>query len=244
MPYSRSNMAKFERHMATDHSVFFGMEYLLAGCKMTDEERHAVTDVVTEKEGGSGGARITRVEESRSSGPATLEEGEVNHQEDEAEVDPLENVETTVSRATIKREMSSQRPYKCNHCPKSFTLSDNLDEHMTRRHPNMVSKSSKKSKKLSRGFQRDVKPVLVQRRKSTSTPKRHGQDIPEGEGFPCTECGNVYKTEAMQKFHYTDVHVQGHYPCKGNCGKIFTSKNKMSSHWSRNCNNKKKRNSL
>ena len=37
--------------------------------------------------------------------------------------------------------------------------------------------------------------------------------------------------------HHVDVHVVGSYPCPGEkCGKVFTSTNKQTSHYSKNCN--------
>lgn len=237
-------MAKFEKHMATDHSAFFGMEYLLAGCKMSEDERLAVTDVVTEKEGRSTGAHNDEDDEPLA---ATLEEGEVDNDADD---DPLSNA------VNVKQErvLQKQRPFKCDYCAKSFTLSDNLEEHISRRHPaqaKQMKSTSAKVMKLQRGFQKQIQikssisMVKSKSKKRMSMPvTQHRQDIPEGEGFPCGECGRVYKTESMQKFHYTDVHVQGHFPCRGNCGKVFTSSNKMSSHYSRHCNPNRKRNSL
>ena len=234
VPYTRNNIAKFERHMKTDHSVFFGVDYLLAGCLMSNDERLAVTDVVKEKEKENEitneTPRVSRRNGGRSAN-ITLEEGEVNSQFDfntensaNEDVDPLANVSvSSVSSlstrpVSVKLERASQR---------------------TLENPAIV-KLSKKQKKLQKRLQKNLKAEKLIQRKKYSTPRQR-PEIPEGEGFPCTDCGNVYKTEAMQKFHYTDVHVQGHFPCKGGCGKIFTSKNKMSSHWSRHCNDKSKK---
>ena len=239
VPYTKDNMAKFERHMATDHSAYFGMDYLLAGCKMTDDERLAVTDVVREKEVDTREAR-PRGEEEDDGPVTTLEEGQVTPVG--VEEDPLSSQSSQQPRVRVKEERV-QRQFRCSHCPKSFSLSDSLDEHLRRKHPGRAKitptggmKKMKKGAIVKQG-------QMVIKRKSMSRP-RPQPDIPEGEGFPCGECGRVYRTEAMQKFHYTDVHVQGHFPCKGGCGKIFTSKNKMSSHWSRHCNDKSRRSSL
>ena len=238
VPYTKDNMAKFERHMATDHSAYFGMDYLLAGCKMTDDERLAVTDVVREKEVDTRDAR-PRAEEEDDGTVTTLEEGQVPPVA--VEEDPLSSQQP---RVRVKEErVQIQRQFRCSHCPKSFSLSDSLDEHLRRKHPGRAKITPTVGmKKLKKGAIVKQGQMMIKRR-SMSRP-RPQPDIPEGEGFPCGECGRVYRTEAMQKFHYTDVHVQGHFPCKGGCGKIFTSKNKMSSHWSRHCNDKSRRSSL
>ena len=238
VPYTRDNTAKFERHMATDHSAYFGMEYLLAGCKMTEDERLAVTDVVKEKEVGAGAGQEEEQE-------ATLEEGEVGAEQDHDPLSPA--APARVVRVNVKQErITAQRPYKCSYCPKSFTLSDNLDEHINRKHPSKAVKNKQSATRLlsRRGIQKPGQKVTTVAVRRRSAP-RGSPDVPEGEGFKCDECGNVYKTQSMKNFHYTDVHVQGHFPCKGGCGKIFTSKNKMSSHWSRHCGpSSRKRNSL
>ena len=242
VPYTKDNIAKFERHMATDHSAYFGMDYLLAGCKMTDDERLAVTDVVREKEVDTREVR-SREEEEDEGQVTTLEEGQVPAETAGAvEEDPLSQ-SLTRPRVQVKQERV-QRQHRCSHCPKSFSLSDSLAEHIRRKHPHRAKITPPEGMrvKLRKGATMKQGQVMIQR-KSMSRPRQQ-PDIPEGEGFPCGECGRVYKTEAMQKFHYTDVHVQGHFPCKGGCGKIFTSKNKMSSHWSRHCNDKSRRSSL
>eukprot|EP00092_Neocalanus_flemingeri_P019891 GFUD01021546.1.p1 GENE.GFUD01021546.1~~GFUD01021546.1.p1 ORF type:complete len:246 (+),score=62.66 GFUD01021546.1:43-780(+) len=55
------------------------------------------------------------------------------------------------------------------------------------------------------------------------------------EGFPCPECGKVFRSAGNVKYHFVDIHQPGEFPCLG-CHKMFTSKNKMSSHYSRYCN--------
>ena len=233
VPYNPENPVKFTKHMKSDHSAFFGVEYLLAGCRMTEEERRTVNEVVGEKEVGDVDGEITNSEPSTEIffPVTTLEEGEL-----EADYD----------WRNIKQEKVTENSHKCDFCLKSFTVQENLVEHINRRHPTKEDKRSqpaclrKKSSsvKLPRGFQNKNTKIINRKRKSTN-PRRQQQNIPEGEGFPCRECGKVFRTENMEKFHYTDCHVQGHYPCKGGCGKIFTSKNKMSSHWSRHCNPRK-----
>ena len=231
VPYSPENPAKFAKHMRSDHSAFFGVEYLLAGCRMTEEERRTVNEVVGEKEVGDANSDLST---EIFFPTTTLEEVEL-----EAEYDS-EN-----GWRQIKQEKVQENSHQCDFCLKSFTVEENLLEHVARRHP--ARKQTKKDKKsanlrkisgsvkIAGGFQ-NKKDKIISRKKKSPNPRRQQQDIPEGEGFPCRECGKVFRTENMEKFHYTDVHEQGHFPCKGGCGKIFTSKNKMSSHWSRHCN--------
>ena len=231
VPYHPLHPLKFEKHMKSDHNVFFGLDFLLAGCRMSEEERKTVNEVVREKEVASDTIQDLEPSLEVFVPLATLEEGELQGDLD--------------ARA-IKRERVSADSYNCDFCQKSFTVEENLQEHMGRKHPTKSqarkhnqSLSKARSVKLPRGFQKQNNKLVSRQRKNVN-PRRQSSDIPEGEGFPCKECGKEFRTLSMAEFHYTDVHVAGHFPCKGNCGKIFTSKNKMSSHWSRHCNPRNK----
>jgi len=58
-----------------------------------------------------------------------------------------------------------------------------------------------------------------------------------GKGTDCPLCGKQFPNNGPMRRHFEDIHQPGEYPCPGEgCGKVFTSKNKMSSHRSRNCN--------
>jgi len=60
-----------------------------------------------------------------------------------------------------------------------------------------------------------------------------------GKGYPCTDCGKEFRKKSSMLSHHVDVHQPGEFPCPGDaklCGKVFTSRNKMNCHWSRNCN--------
>ena len=74
---------------------------------------------------------------------------------------------------------------------------------------------------------------------------------PPGKGIACNQCGKEFFTRSRMRNHQVDVHEQGHFPCKGQsatlhskpcftalppgegCPKVFTSMNKMSSHYSK-----------
>ena len=85
------------------------------------------------------------------------------------------------------------------------------------------------------------------------TPNKRIADPNEdpGTGTSCPLCGKQFPKNGPMRRHFEDIHQPGEYPCPGEgCGKvrfqyfskltnfmqIFTSKNKMSSHRSRNCN--------
>jgi len=71
------------------------------------------------------------------------------------------------------------------------------------------------------------------------TPNKQIADanVDPGTGTSCPLCGKQFPKNGPMRRHFEDIHQPGEYPCPGEgCGKIFTSKNKMSSHRSRNCN--------
>ena len=55
-----------------------------------------------------------------------------------------------------------------------------------------------------------------------------------GSGRECPLCHKEFPANGPMRRHFEDIHQPGEYPCRG-CGKVFTSKNKVSSHYSRNC---------
>lgn len=61
-----------------------------------------------------------------------------------------------------------------------------------------------------------------------------GPDEDPGSGRECPLCQKEFPANGPMRRHFEDIHQPGEYPCRG-CGKVFTSKNKVSSHYSRNC---------
>jgi len=61
-----------------------------------------------------------------------------------------------------------------------------------------------------------------------------------GDGKICRLCDKQFPNNPSMKRHFEDIHQPGEFPCKG-CGKIFTSMNKVSSHYSRNCKARERR---
>jgi len=55
-----------------------------------------------------------------------------------------------------------------------------------------------------------------------------------GPGNSCPICTKEFKSNGPMRRHFEDIHMPGEFPCPG-CQRIFTSKNKVSSHYSRNC---------
>merc|ERR1719154_785913 len=101
-------------HMNNEHMAYFGMEYLLAGCTMSEEERLAVKDVIKD-----------RIEpDSESDLNTTLEE------EAEEDKKPKETVDE-----------GKKTRFQCDDCPISYIMSSNLEEHIAKKHPKKISKS-------------------------------------------------------------------------------------------------------
>jgi len=87
-----------------------------------------------------------------------------------------------------------------------------------------IQKSQKKKERKS--ISKGTKPEKVVEAKKARR---------SGVGTECPEC---HKVVSMPKQHMEDMHSPpGHFPCRG-CSKVFTSKNKESSHYSRACKKK------
>ena len=229
------DLSNYRRHMKEDHMVssyinrtslvdIFSLQilhgvddYILAGCFMTSEERVAVRDVVIDK--------IPFMGETAPK---------------------AENLPRSVGR-------SSNR-YKCDHCPVSFTIQSNLAEHLERKHRIVVPKedtesvfvdtkigltgtrSNRKSQTKSNSVQKTKISVKSKIDESRISIRRTRPGDP-GTGHICRLCSKEFPGNGAMRRHFEDIHDPGEYPCKG-CGKMFTSRNKVSSHYSRNCKRK------
>jgi len=84
------------------------------------------------------------------------------------------------------------------------------------------------------------KNEVKQKDKKRKKAQRYSEEVLEvkkprrsGVGSECPVC---HKFVSMPRQHMEDMHSPpGHFPCRG-CDKVFTSKNKESSHYSRHCN--------
>ena len=166
-----------------------------------------------------------------------------------------------------------QERYKCDHCPISFTMQDNLSEHLERKHKKgKLFKTERGALNLISDLDNESSPVFIDTgavdiktefsrkhlTKTTPTPTREnrkqkgkrssvgrfekpvlagGPNMDAGDGKICRLCSKEFPSNGPMRRHFEDIHNPGVYPCKG-CQKIFTSKNKVSSHYSRNCKRK------
>jgi len=256
--YKEGDMSKFTKHMNNEHMAYFGLEYLLAGCSMSEEERLAVRDVIKD-----------RIEP----------EGEENSRikQNNTVVATLEEIDSHESKP------KSGTRFPCSLCPISFTMEVNLKTHMethekqaklkSLRNQNEKSRellkhmSDKEASKTKSNKREEVKALIEDKNigsnmksltstvsvsKSLKTKGKENEgkvkvnstgdgskDIVEegqdpGDGKECPVCKKQFLSNGPMRRHFEDIHQPGEFPCKG-CGKIFTSKNKVSSHYSRNC---------
>ena len=182
--------------------------------------------------------------------------------------------------------------HRCPQCPISFTVEENLREHLERKHKvsrtrgvkitpvvasaprtakfgNIVGKLEKrrsvpaniKFEATPRSEEEDLDDPLSSSPEPRKTgraeikrrmKKQHrgigrqatsryagdvaqaGPDEDPGSGRECPLCQKEFPANGPMRRHFEDIHQPGEYPCRG-CGKVFTSKNKVSSHYSRNC---------
>jgi len=231
--YRKNDFSKLENHLRNEHRIKREYNYLLAGCFMTGDEREAVKDVISDK-----------IEMA---------------------------VEVPVQKSSSNR---SDVRFRCSHCPISFTMKENLREHLERKHKVkaskgvIISKVSRRSApgelgvKSERAMDEDEDDPLgstPERQKNKKSfmktkPKRMSMVRPKstgdyaiaapgevpGDGKVCRLCEKQFPNNPSMKRHFEDIHQPGEFPCKG-CGKIFTSMNKVSSHYSRNCKERERR---
>jgi len=251
--YKNKNSTKFKKHMTDEHNAYHGMEYLLAGCTMSEEERLAVKDVIKDRiEQDSESDHNTSLDEN-SEEKSKTEESEKKNLSEEKEEKPVR--------------------HQCGYCPISYVKSDNLEEHLAKKHPNKKTKSkvisdaldkknsNGKIEKVAQNGQvmkklkstnvndKNVEETETKRKNLTATtpvPKDKSSksqiadaDQSPGGGKICPICLKEFPKNGPMRSHFVDIHQPGEFPCPG-CNKVFTSKNKMSSHFSRNCNPKKR----
>ena len=147
LSYKNDDATKFEKHMKNEHMVKFGIEYLLAGCTMSEDERLAIKDVIKE----------WRVEQEKIVSEEIIKEGVDKDKTQGIKDDPdnsTKDNDTTLEEdaeefVLSKSKSNKSKPeakaarFQCDDCPISFTQASNLEEHRSRKHKD---KSTKKSK--------------------------------------------------------------------------------------------------
>ena len=51
--YGQNDQERLRDHLRSEHSIDTGLDYLVAGCLMNDEEREAIVNVVKDREVGA-----------------------------------------------------------------------------------------------------------------------------------------------------------------------------------------------
>ena len=232
-----------------------GDSYLLAGCLMTYEEREAVRDVINEKieafqESGDDGYDTQSPGRRRSGGsvrykcshcPISFSDQEElrEHLERKHRVRRSSVKVTTVpaklrssvvggGRVNIVKNESMEMESEDSEAddPLSTSLASNKKKQKRR---------MMKKKLMRRSTSSPLGPrVQVQGRRADASAIIAGPDDSPGDGTTCPLCQKEFTSNAPMKRHFEDIHQPGEYPCKG-CNKVFSSKNKVSSHYSRNC---------
>jgi len=247
--YEKADKSKMMAHMNSEHNAFFGMDFLLAGCIMNDDERVAIVNVVKDREP----AHLEPESAPSEDENLTLENNELildneyeECEENEVNISAL-TPETTLQEDTdIGVEMKSDEPeegvspprmteraiieFPCPECPMTFNLKIRLNRHLKLHSKKDLFKSEIVESKKEKIKILKTELMLKQKQGPRVWMPAHGED-----GVPCTECGKRFKTRGPMLRHFEDIHQSGEFPCKG-CGKMFSSKNKMSSHFSRHCN--------
>merc|ERR1719432_338993 len=215
---------------------------------MSKEERIAIQNVVSGRQ-----PKLIQLQTDESDEEVDDDEGEVV----EEELGQLGGVtmklpepETTLTESPTRVSTKTPpREKKCQDCGFTCRLQIQMN-----RHKNLcVKKEFSSATKATPGskWKLKVKESKKSDEGSSSKRRRSFQDedsgkktkkspyVSPGKGKPCPECNKEFRNQGVLDRHFEDIHQPGEFPCPGDesiCGKVFTSRNKMSSHYSRNCN--------
>ena len=169
----------------------------------------------------------------------------------EAEGEPGEVTSEVTSLSTSARARGECSPpraeekipveFPCPECSLSFNLKIRLNRHLKNHAKKremmstmiQVKAESMSPSKLKTPTSKKISVKAESTSKKPRAPKNHIEP-PPGEGVACPDCGKRFRSRGPMLRHFEDLHQPGEYPCRG-CGRVFTSKNKVSSHFSRNC---------
>ena len=231
--YGQNDQERLRDHLRSEHSIDTGLDYLVAGCLMNDEEREAIVNVVKDREVGADTDESLEedvVKEEPEKDVAKIEVGDVVSLADLVPETTLqEGSEDSLQFGEASPPRAEERPvveFPCPDCHLTFKLKVKLNRHLK----SHVKKEEMKTELLC------SKPVVKSERR---TPKKQGPRVwvpaHENDGVACPECNKRFRSRGPMQRHYEDIHQPGEFPCRG-CNKMFSSKNKMSSHYSRHCN--------
>lgn len=222
VPFSKADRSSLVTHLNGSHSVTHGTDYLVAGCTMSEEERVAIQKVVK--------GRKPKLVELEAPNSGDIKDGTVKTEKGES-----------VSKPVSPSTAPSPKKRKCPDCDFTCVLQIQMNRHALV----CLKKKAAESPKVKK-WKIKIKDLSGKSLKSPAAtipggklkPKKSAYAEP-GKGHPCKECGKEFRSEANMLRHHEDLHQPGEFPCPGDpklCGKVFTSRNKMSSHFSRNCN--------
>jgi len=259
--YRNDDQLQLLDHLRSEHNVEADINFIVGGCLMNGAEREAVFNVVKDREpnvdrskgpieADTSSEDISTVSDIAIGAPEVVNTNTSNDDNDESgasdlSVSQLLVPETTLQEGTeLLREVGECSPptiedamkavveFPCPECDRTFDLKIKLNRHL--------KLHTKKNDAKAMLFTTPVMKVKSEPG-STSTPYSAGKrqpknhiEPPEGEGFPCPDCGKRFTKKTAMLRHQEDLHQPGEFPCRG-CGKMFSSKNKLSSHYSRNC---------
>jgi len=222
VPYTKTDRSEIIAHLEVEHAVTYGADYLVAGCTMDDQERVAIQNVVKGRQ-----PKLIQLE-AKNSG-------------DKEDGTSRPTTGSSASKPGSPSKASTPNKRKCPECDFTCVLQIQMNRHALVCSKKKATGSPKIKKwkiKIRDGSEKSPKSREMLPEGQTKKPKKSAYVEP-GKGHPCKECGKEFRSEANMLRHHEDLHQPGEFPCPGDpklCGKVFTSRNKMSSHYSRNCN--------
>jgi len=223
VPFTKTDRSEIVAHLEEEHAVTYGTDYLVAGCTMDDQERVAIQNVVKGRQ------------------PKLIQLEAKNSGDGKDGVSKTPNSVSVTKLASPSKALDPKKK-KCPDCDFTYMLQIQMN-----RHAMVCSKKKATESPKIKKWKIKVRGDLQEKSPNSAVGHPDGKMkkpkisayVEPGKGHPCKECGKEFRSEANMLRHHEDLHQPGEFPCPGDtklCGKVFTSRNKMSSHYSRNCN--------
>ena len=263
VPFSTRDQSRLLSHLEGEHMAIFGADYLVAGCTMSGQERAAIQKVVKGRQpklirlASEEGEEEVQVMKEVQVTPMALLDPVTTLEEEEGEGGIwVEAVWSQAEGSHSPKMKAVPRALKCSNCEFTCKLQIQMNRHknlcVIKKEGGAKTELSKiwKQKLKIKSSSVEYKPSEASRK--TLSGKRAAEGVVRnedeinkkshallGKGVPCKECGKEFRDQRTMGRHFEDLHQPGNFPCPGDkriCGKVFSSSNKMSSHYSRNCN--------
>merc|ERR1740123_2366206 len=198
---------------------------------MNSEERQAIVNVVKDREPDNEASQSVVLDESNMMIISDVR----GHEEGAPEEDSGRGSDdSSVSISALVPETNLQEGAEGEPGEMMDTMLSVKAEMMTPNETSTPTKTLSKTPSTKTPTSKKISVKVESASKKPRGPPKNYIEPPAGEGVACPDCGKRFRSQGPMMRHREDLHQPGEYPCRG-CGRVFSSKNKVSSHYSRNC---------